>query len=194
MLSCHHRIDTLLDRIREQIRTFQILVTADDFPKFLWEGEQVDPQDMNKGFLRGGLLVKALLSIFIGPAAARPGSHCSGAGGYADILNLQTLTIPSLAFAATVVRYALSAESSCKWSFGKNTPGFNNLSFYQQIITTVGSWKHDDKRSLIMWWNRAILSHVRGGPHAIQLNNTPTPGSAAALMMQQAAATAAGPN
>jgi hypothetical protein len=51
--------------------------------------------------LAGSLQV--LLSILIGPAAARPGGQCSGAGGYADILNLQTLTVPSLAFGAVIV-------------------------------------------------------------------------------------------
>lgn len=42
--------------------------------------------------------------MLIGPTAARPGNQSSGAGGYADLLNLQTMTFPSLAFAATVVR------------------------------------------------------------------------------------------
>jgi len=42
--------------------------------------------------------------MLIGPAAAHPGNQSTGAGGYADLLNLQTLTVPSLAFAATVVR------------------------------------------------------------------------------------------
>jgi hypothetical protein len=42
--------------------------------------------------------------MLIGPAAARPGGRSTGAGGYADILNLQTMTVPSLAFAAAVVR------------------------------------------------------------------------------------------
>ena len=76
---------------------------------------------MKKGFLRGNVLVKvcdcfppepflmfsqlsqAVLAILIAPSAARPGGQSSGAGGYADRLNLQTLTIGSLAFAATVV-------------------------------------------------------------------------------------------
>ena len=41
----------------------------------------------------------------MGPAAAVPGAgQPSGAGGYADIFNLQTMTILSLAFAATTVR------------------------------------------------------------------------------------------
>jgi hypothetical protein len=56
--SCHLRADTVSRRTREQIRSFQIPVTADDFPRFLWEGEHINPQDMNKGFLRGELLIK----------------------------------------------------------------------------------------------------------------------------------------
>jgi hypothetical protein len=49
-------------RTREQIQTFDIPVTADDFPQFLWEGEKADLQDINKGFLRGGLLVRVRFS------------------------------------------------------------------------------------------------------------------------------------
>lgn len=180
--------------IREQIQSFQIPVTADDFPKFLWKDEEVDPNDMNKSFLRSELLVKVLLCILIGPAAARPGGQSSGVGGYADLLNLQTLSVPALAFGATLARFALSTESKCIWSFSDKTPGFNNLVFYQRIISTVGTWKDGEQRSLLVWWNRAILSHVHGGPHATQLNNAPAPGSAAALMMQQAAGAAIGPN
>lgn len=47
--------------------------------------------------------LQAVLAILIGPSAARPGGQSSGAGGYADRLNLQTLTIGLLAFAATAV-------------------------------------------------------------------------------------------
>lgn len=46
---------------------------------------------------------QALLAILIGPSAARPGGKSSGAGGYADVFNLKTITVPSLAFAATIV-------------------------------------------------------------------------------------------
>jgi len=171
---------------RDRIRNFEIPVTTDDFPKFLWEGGRVDSRNMNKGFLRGELLVKVLLCIMIGPAAARPGGQSSGVRGYADLLHLHTLTVPSLAFAATVARSALSADSKCRWTFKSGIPGFNNLGFYQQIISTVKSWKDDDQQSLLTWWNKAILSHVHGGHHSTVFKNTPTAGSAAALMMEQA--------
>jgi hypothetical protein len=114
------RTDAGLCRTRDGIRAFRILVTHDDFPRFLWENERVDEEDMKKGFLRGRVLVKvcfsiqalsylsakglqAVLAILIAPSAARPGGQSSGAGGYADRLNLQTLTIGTLALAATMV-------------------------------------------------------------------------------------------
>jgi len=112
-----------------------------------------------------------LLSLLIGPSAAHPDVQKTGIGGYADILNVQTMTVPSLAFAATLVgpfrrydyftaslvfqaRFALSTESNCHWTFTSGTPGFNNISFYQQIISTVESWKEEECQSLLMWWNR----------------------------------------
>ena len=111
--------------------------------------------------------------MLIGPAAARPGGQSTGAGGYADLLNLKTMTVPSLAFAAAVVRpfrgynlfsslphmslqtrYALSIEPTCRWVLKSNSPGFNNLAFYQRIISTVESWGEEEQRSLLLWWNR----------------------------------------
>lgn len=41
----------------------------------------------------------------IGPAAARAGGRSSGVRGYADLLHLDTMTVPSLAFAATLVGF-----------------------------------------------------------------------------------------
>ena len=142
------RTDSVLHRTREQIRTYQILVTVDDFPRFLWEGEQVDPQDMNAGFLRGELLVKVripfhvmfetysrlsltftefrqvLLSVMIGPAAARPGGKSSGVGGYADILGIHSMTIPSLAFAAIAVGSFGNCSGTSLLIFGRHVMPF----------------------------------------------------------------------
>ena len=47
-----------LCRTRHRIQNFEIVVTHDDFPRFLWENERVYEEDMKKGFLRGNVLVK----------------------------------------------------------------------------------------------------------------------------------------
>ena len=41
--------------------------------------------------------------MLIGPTAAHPGGQVNGAEGYTDLLNLKTMKVPSLAFAAAVV-------------------------------------------------------------------------------------------
>ena len=48
---------------------------------------------------------QALLAILIAPSAARPSGQNPDSGGYADLWNLQTLTIPSLTFATTIVHF-----------------------------------------------------------------------------------------
>lgn len=74
------------EQTRQDIRLLNICVTADDFPKFLWEEERVDARDMNKGFLCGGLLIKVLLAVLIGPAATNSDTRQnSGAGGGTQI-------------------------------------------------------------------------------------------------------------
>lgn len=49
--------------------------------------------------------LQALLAMLIAPTAARPNGQNPESGGNADLWNLQTLTVPSLAFAAVVVSH-----------------------------------------------------------------------------------------
>lgn len=106
------------------------------------------------------------------------------------------------------------------WVFKSNSPGFNNLVFHQRIISTVESWKGEEQRLLFPWWNRCAAvrfpsepplnvqrstfilttaqqhnrSRLRGSVHAACLSDPrPAPGSAAAIIVQQAADTGAGP-
>jgi len=62
ILSVSCRTDVGSCRTQDRIRNFEISVTHDDFPRFLWENERVHEEDMKKGFLRGNVLVKARVS------------------------------------------------------------------------------------------------------------------------------------
>lgn len=57
-------------------------------------------------------------------------------------------------------RHALSADLKCSWSADDSAPGFSNLKFYQRILSTVGLWSEDDKKSLIKWWNLCVIQHL----------------------------------
>jgi hypothetical protein len=56
------RTDASLDRMQDRIQAFRIPITHNDFPQFLWENEQVNKEDMKKGFLRGWVLIKVCFS------------------------------------------------------------------------------------------------------------------------------------
>jgi hypothetical protein len=43
-------------------------------------------------------------------------------------------------------------------------PGFNYLGFYQKITLAVGEWRDEDQRSLLMWWNRCVLTFTLRPP------------------------------
>lgn len=96
------------------------------------------------------------------------------------------MTMPSLAFAATVTRSALSAEQNCHWRLSSNSTDFDNMVFYESILKTVKSWDEADRKSLLRWWNSIILSHVHISGGTGSFGDTPAPGSSTALMIRQA--------
>lgn len=119
LFQCHSKGLTQCRRVRERVRNLNIVFKADDFPRFLWEGESTDLRDLNKGFLRGEILIRVgrfsqpvhpvltkasqtMLAILLGPSVAQTGEG-SGAGGYADKFGMRTITIPTIAFAAVLV-------------------------------------------------------------------------------------------
>ena len=50
-----------------------------------------------------------MLSILLGPGVAQTGEG-SGAGGYADLFNMRTITVPAIAFGAAVVSTSTSTR------------------------------------------------------------------------------------
>ena len=117
--------------------------------------------------------------MLLGPSVALTGEG-TGAGSYADKFNMQSITVPTIAFAAAVVssrasmhlnhhqwpftnpffqaHHALIADSKFTWT--SSTTGFNYLNFYGMVIRTILGWSQIDRTQLIQWWNRYVLSRV----------------------------------
>ena len=111
-----------------------------------------------------------MLSILLGPAVAQTGEG-SGAGGYADLFNMRTFTVPAIAFGAAIVsisasmhpkvrpladpfvqaRHALTTDSKFTWTTNKGR--FSHLQFYHEIIKTVSGWSQAEQKQLVEWWN-----------------------------------------
>ncbi|KAF9241851.1 hypothetical protein BU15DRAFT_44636 [Melanogaster broomeanus] len=127
---------------------------ACDFPHLLWDQEMVNPEDFFDGWLRNELLVQAYKHIFISPSAAlvEGGPEKPARRGNAALHGICTVSIPSISYVATLVRFVLSSDSS----ISRGGPGrFGYEAFYNNIIsTTFDMLDSAATANLINWWNR----------------------------------------
>ena len=65
----------------------------------------------------------------------------------------------TLCFASLTSSCVHHARPQVLFRSTKTGAGFNNLSFYQQIVSTFESWAEGEQRSLIVWWNRCAACH-----------------------------------
>ncbi|THH19111.1 hypothetical protein EW146_g1981 [Bondarzewia mesenterica] len=94
----------LLMEVLQKLLDGQIQVTAADLPTFLYEGEDFDPDDLEKGLLRGELVVRVWRHIFQSPSAGL--KHNVGnkstptKAGQAKLNDLVEVTPRTIAYAA----------------------------------------------------------------------------------------------
>lgn len=128
-----------------------------------------------------------MLSILLGPAVAETGEG-SGAGGYADLFNMRSITVPAIAFGAAAVsastsrhpgaqpqanpsvqaRHALTTDSKFTWATNKGR--FSHLCFYHEIIKMVSGWSETEQKQLVEWWNGCVFSILTYQTHVPQHN------------------------
>ncbi|KAF5382538.1 hypothetical protein D9615_002822 [Tricholomella constricta] len=144
------------------------------FVRCFYKGGKGDAQNVEEGFLRGFLLVKAYSLVFTSPSSANrviddadenentapPGStSLSKATKYsvAQKLNLNAVTPRSIAYVAVLLHFSLTDAPHWKSTF-------NNLSYelmYNFIVDffedTSGPQAEDRIKSLFKWWNKQIF-------------------------------------
>jgi len=184
-LLCPVTLDWEDANVREGLRRGTQDLTAADLPSFLWPDGAFYTEDAYNGFLRSALLVTAYKHIFISPSSARE-TNKSTRGGNAALHNITFVTYESIAYVATVTRYALSDEPS----FGpggsdtdkRRRRGFPYRMFYREILDHKDLMTEDELISLIQWWNEKIF------PRTIYTSNTLRKDSAGAIMRENARA------
>ncbi|KAF5374162.1 hypothetical protein D9615_008830 [Tricholomella constricta] len=143
------------------------------FIRCFYKGGKGDAQNVEEGFLRGFLLVKAYSLVFTSPSSANrviddadnentapSGSTSSPKAtkySVAQKLNLNTVTPRSIAYVAVLLHFSLTDAPHWKSTF-------NNLSYelmYNFIIDffedTSGPQAEDRIKSLFKWWNKQIF-------------------------------------
>ncbi|KAF8157833.1 hypothetical protein B0H34DRAFT_706322 [Crassisporium funariophilum] len=132
-------------------------VQPKDFPLFLWKSERVSATDFFDGFMQGDMILKAFLHIFIGPSAA----HSSASGrstrkGNAALHGIRTVSIYSIAYAATIFRFVISDQSVLSQG-GSGKGRWPYKEFYDALVNAMKDMEDDDLADLLDWWQDTVF-------------------------------------
>ncbi|KAG1880677.1 hypothetical protein C8R48DRAFT_744863 [Suillus tomentosus] len=126
---------------KADLQSGEMLVCGDQWPIFLYAHQTYDPNDLWCGLLRSRLLVSAYKHIFTN-------AHLHG---------MNSVTIASIAYIATQVRFALSSSSV----FLRTDTATDSETFYHSLLDLLED--PDESREvdeLLAWWNRYYLHSV----------------------------------
>ncbi|KAG8938216.1 hypothetical protein FRC04_009250, partial [Tulasnella sp. 424] len=131
----------------EMLKQAGSIVSCTKWYDWMWKGRKHDPKNLDEGFLRGDLLVKAYLWVYFGSVITPMPTRLAAARK----VGFTSVTIHSIAYAATLLRFALSREA-------RIDEGFNSAGFYQYLVQYL---EHEDQRELTLellrWWNRHVF-------------------------------------
>ncbi|KAH6869378.1 hypothetical protein BKA70DRAFT_1379688 [Coprinopsis sp. MPI-PUGE-AT-0042] len=139
--------------IREGLRTGTLTVSGDQWPLFLFEGYVYERNNIWKGLFRSVLLVSAFKHIFTSPSSVDRQPRATRSGN-ARIHGMTKVTIASLAYVATQVRFALSSSPV----FSRTDLVTDSERFYGSVIDTFNQPAEQcHVVPLLAWWNKQIF-------------------------------------
>ncbi|KIO31229.1 hypothetical protein M407DRAFT_19846 [Tulasnella calospora MUT 4182] len=169
MLLCPAHLDWSDESLRESLRRGEEAPNVDTLFHFMYADHSPSPTSLNRGLLRGPLLVKAYKAVFFGPssATATTGSGDTRAtkSGNAVLGGITKVTSSAIAYITCIVRFALSSEP--QFTPGSQH-GFDNCGFYRALVHMLEGpnpsmvrqqWRTD----LFGWWNATAVPTVSHG-------------------------------
>ncbi|KAH6908723.1 hypothetical protein BKA70DRAFT_1371919 [Coprinopsis sp. MPI-PUGE-AT-0042] len=174
-LLCPIGLDWKNQSTKEKLRNGTLTVSGDQWPLFLYDGYAYDPGNIWKGLFRSLLLISAFKHIFTSPSSVDRQPRATRSGN-ARIHGMTKVTVSSLAYVATQVRFALSSSPV----FSRTDLLTDSERFYGSIIDEFLNPAEGHRvAQLLTWWNKQIFP----ANHA-QLADLKE-GSVLALMRQQ---------
>ncbi|KAG8920387.1 hypothetical protein FRC02_000944 [Tulasnella sp. 418] len=160
-LLCPLRFDWEDPFTRTQLQNGDIRPTLHELPQFLYRDFIIDETRRTEGLFESELLIKAARYIFIAPSAMDnvDTSSRSTRPGNAALNNMQSITIPAIAYVATIVRFSLSSDETFTIKCGTTGKGgFDYWSFYRGIIETLRDPIVKDTRTprIMEYWNSRL--------------------------------------
>ncbi|KAG6906178.1 hypothetical protein DXG01_015411 [Tephrocybe rancida] len=137
------------EEIKTKLRNQEINTVGDQWPMFLFEDSRYDPDDPWKGLFRSHLLVTAYKYIFTSPSSVDKEPKATKSGN-ARIHGMTQVTLASIAYVATQVRFALSSMST----FSRTDCVLDSERFYLSILELFDDVdEQQEVNDLVSWWN-----------------------------------------
>ncbi|KAG0697117.1 hypothetical protein DFH29DRAFT_984409 [Suillus ampliporus] len=157
-LLCPAGLDWNDPQTKENLRSGEMLVCGDQWPIFYpW-----------CGLLRSRLLVCAYKHVFTSPSSVEREPKATRSGN-ARLHGMNSVTIASVAYIATQVRFALSSSSV----FSRTDTTTDSEMFYHSLLDLLEDPEEcQEVDELLTWWNRYVLSPFTTSPRLICRNFT----------------------
>ncbi|KAG1783331.1 hypothetical protein EV702DRAFT_959376 [Suillus placidus] len=165
-LLCPAGLDWHDAETREKLCSGEILVCGDQWPVFLYANHTYDAEDLWCGLLRSRLLTCAYKHVFTSPSSVDKDPKATRSGN-ARLHGMNCVTIASIAYIATQVRFALSSSSV----FSRTDTSTDSETFYHSLLDLFedpGEFKEVDE--LLTWWNRQVFPTSSAAKRSISVN------------------------
>ncbi|TBU29913.1 hypothetical protein BD311DRAFT_659924 [Dichomitus squalens] len=135
-----------------------------DFPSFMSDLSQVDPDDREAGFLRGPLLVAYYKAIFCGRRSVYGEASSRGQQSVAAKYGMTEVNIHSIAYTALLARSALGSDVVWSDGDGLHWRASSFLHAVMDLAYKSPPWCRDT----IAWWNKQIFGTEEGDDSDIE--------------------------
>ncbi|KAI1796705.1 hypothetical protein LXA43DRAFT_879237, partial [Ganoderma leucocontextum] len=160
--------------IKSALKAGTMVVQSDQWPIFLYLNGNYNPDFPWAGLLRGRLLVNAFKHVFTSPSSVEDGGRSTKSSN-AALHGMTKVTLASIAYVATLVRFSLSSRGT----FARSDTVTDSQTFYNVLVAFL---THPDERenanALLAGWNKQVF------PHYVAIFRAPTANSALARLME----------
>ncbi|KAJ3509290.1 hypothetical protein NMY22_g16344 [Coprinellus aureogranulatus] len=159
-LLCPATLDWEDEAVRKDLRSGEIAVSGDLWPIFLYHNHSFNPENPWDGLFKGRLLVSAFKHVFTSPSSVEQDTRATRSGN-AELHGMKSVTTASLAYIATLVRFALGSSAI----FSRNDKSTDSERFYRSILQFLESPSEaEEVQELIEWWNKRIFPTYSSDP------------------------------
>ncbi|KAH9478994.1 hypothetical protein JR316_0009458 [Psilocybe cubensis] len=142
---------------RRKLMLNKVTIKAKAMPHLIYPYDKYDPDHVLEGMFMAPALVAVFQHIFMSPSSAlkTPGATRTGLGK-ARKHHMKSVTIPSIAYACTHYRYAISG--CMDWR--QNDHHFNYEEFYMEVVKMLEWARENDPEwwtDFITWWNAQVF-------------------------------------